>query len=50
VLAPFMGLGELITAASLITFLISACRELFRRRVETDVEAANVDPVRLAAE
>jgi cbb3-type cytochrome oxidase subunit 1 len=49
VLAPFMGLGELITAASLVTFLISAFRELFRRRAEADM-AANVDPVRLAAE
>jgi cbb3-type cytochrome oxidase subunit 1 len=49
-LAPFMGLGELITAASLVTFLISGFRELFRRRVEADMDAANVDPVRLAAE
>jgi cbb3-type cytochrome oxidase subunit 1 len=49
-LAPFMALGEIITAASLVTFLISAFRELLRRRVESDMDAANVDPVRLAAE
>ncbi len=48
-LAPFMGLGELITAASLVTFLISGFRELFRRR-ENVSAAADVDPVRLAAE
>lgn len=48
-LAPFMGLGELITAASLITFLISAFRELVRRRADVSA-AAEVDPVRLAAE
>jgi hypothetical protein len=48
-LAPFMGLGELITAASLVTFLISAFRELFRRHADISA-AAEVDPVRLAAE
>lgn len=48
-LAPFMGLGELITAASLVTFLISAFRELVRRRADVSA-ATEVDPVRLAAE
>jgi surface polysaccharide O-acyltransferase-like enzyme len=49
-LAPFMGIGELISVSSLVVFLISAVRELIRRRPALDAEASDVDPVRLAAE
>jgi cbb3-type cytochrome oxidase subunit 1 len=49
-LTPFMGIGELISVSSLVVFLISAVRELIRRRPALDAEASDVDPVRLAAE
>jgi hypothetical protein len=47
-LVPFMALGETITVASMVVFLISAVREFVRRRPAA--EAAEADPMRMAAE
>lgn len=47
-LIPFMALGEVTTVASVAVFLISAVRELVRRRAGLDMKA--VDPMRMAAE
>ena len=48
-LVPFMALGELITVASVVTFLISALREFTRKRSDRE-ERADAEPIRMAAE
>ena len=48
-LVPFMALGELITVASVVTFLISAFREFTRKRSDRE-ERADAEPIRMAAE
>lgn len=49
-LIPFLGTGEVLTVLSLLVFLISAFRELFRNRKIEAVETAAADPMRMAAE
>jgi hypothetical protein len=49
-LAPLMITGELVTVLSLVIFLISAFRELFRNRSSGAMAAADLDPMRMAAE
>lgn len=49
-IAPLLITGECITLLSLITFLISAFRELFRNRSTDAMQSADLDPMRLAAE
>jgi hypothetical protein len=47
---PVMAAGEGLTVLSLLVFLISAFRELFRRRAVAPIETVAADPVRIAAE
>lgn len=47
-LVPFMMIGEILTVLSLLTFLVSAFRELFRNRKAMTEEV--VEPMRMAAE
>lgn len=49
-LVPFMGVGEGLTVLSLLVFLTSAVRELFRNRKVKAIETAAADPMRMAAE
>jgi hypothetical protein len=49
-LVPFMGAGEGLTVLSLLVFLVSAFRELFRNRKAEAYETTAADPMRMAAE
>lgn len=47
--APMVA-GEVLTVLSLLTFLVSAVRELLRDRTAEGTAVAQVDPMRMAAE
>ncbi len=47
--APMVA-GEVLTVLSLLTFLVSAVRELLRDRTAEGAAVAQVDPMRMAAE
>jgi hypothetical protein len=47
---PFLAAGQGLTVLSLLVFLVSAFRELFRNRKLEAIETAAADPMRMAAE
>ncbi len=49
-LTPLMALGEGLSVLSLMTFLVSAFRELFRDRSRRQAQASDADSLQLAAE